>query len=55
MCLIRNSSPYPVRLVSYQIDKTKFSKDGGVIYPGEFYDIRRRVKMYFNEEWQTDP
>ena len=35
MSEIRNSSNYPVRLISYQIDKTKFGSDGGIIYPGE--------------------
>ena len=47
MCLVRNSSPYPVKLASYQIDNTKFGKDGGVIYPGEC----RYVKA---EEFQWD-
>ena len=35
MALIRNSSPFPVQLVSYQIDKTLFGDQGGLVYPGE--------------------
>jgi hypothetical protein len=37
MALIRNSSSFPVQLVSYQIDKTLFGikGQGGLIYPGE--------------------
>lgn len=35
MSLVRNSASYPVKLVSYQIDKTRFGKNDEVVYPGE--------------------
>ena len=57
MALIRNSSDYPVKLVSYQIDKTKFGKDDEVIYPGECryvkaddFDWDTAIIMMFTED-----
>lgn len=48
MALIRNSSGYPVKLVSYQEGKTKFGKDDEVIYPGECRYVNAN-----NFDWDT--
>ncbi len=46
MALVRNDSPYPVKMVSYQVGNTRFGKEGGTIYPGECRYINAE-----NYEW----